>query len=138
MPASAGRKNPMMRAFWRGCLVVAAVLGMTISGSAQEKLVWKSFDSKEPFFQEMTTETVQTMTVMGMEVKQTQNQAFYMKWTPKKSEGNSWVVEQQIIAVEMNINIGGNKIAYNSMAKEQAQNPPTDFFKALTSPSAKL
>jgi len=134
----------MTRVFWRGCLVVAAVLGMTVTAIPQEKtgsgekLVWKAFDGTEPFFQELTTETVQTMTVMGMEVKQTQNQTFFMKWTPKKSEGNSWVVEQQIIGVKMNINIGGNNIAYDSMAKDQAQNPLTDFFKALTSPSAKF
>jgi len=140
MPASAGRKNSMIRAFWRGCLVVAAVLGMTISAPAQEKLVWKAFDAKEPFYQEMTTETVQTMTVMGMEVKQTQNQTFYMQWTPltDKSTKDAWVVEQKIIGVKMNINIGGNNIAYDSQAKDQAQNPLTDFFKALTSPTAKF
>ncbi len=130
----------MMRVFWRGCLVVAAVLGMTVSASAQEKLVWKAFDSKQPFYQEMTTETNQKMTVMGMEVNQTQNQTFYLQWTPltDKSTKDTWVVEQKIIGVKMNINIGGNNISYDSTAKDQPQNPLTDFFKALTSKEAKF
>src|SRR3954447_24129279 len=130
MPAQAGRKNPMMRSFSLGCLVVTAVLGLTQAASAQ-KLEWKAFDGKEPFYQKMYTKTEQKMTVMGMEVKQTQEQTFYMEWKPIKTDEKTWTVEQTIKGVKMNINIGGNNINYDSEAKEQAANPLTDFFKAL-------
>lgn len=120
----------MIRSFWLGCLVVTAVLGLTQTASAQ-KLEWKAFDGKEPFYQKMVTKTEQKMTVMGMEVKQTQEQTFYMQWTPVKSDATTWTVTQKISAVMMNINIGGNNITYDSTVKDQPQNPLTDFFSAL-------
>jgi hypothetical protein len=80
----------------------------------------------------MTTNTKQTLKVMSMEVKQTQSQTFYIKWTTDKVEkDNTVVLKQEIIGVKMDIEIGGNKISYDSQAKEQQTNPLTDFFKAL-------
>jgi hypothetical protein len=79
----------------------------------------------------MTTITKQTMKVMQMEVKQTQSQTFWVSWTPEKKEGDDFVVKQKIIGVKMDIEIGGNKISYDSTAKEQPANPLTDFFKSL-------
>jgi len=105
---------------------------MTSLAGSQEKLVWKAFDGKDKFYQEMTTVTEQKMKVMDMEVKQTQTQTFYMEWTPEKSDKDSWTVKQKIIGVKMNINIGGNSIPYDSTQKEaQPANPLTDFFAAL-------
>jgi hypothetical protein len=135
----------MIRLFWRGCLValMALVLASTASTHPQKdkgkesagsgvKLAWTAFDQLDkPFYQEMTTETEQKMTVMGMEVKQTQTQTFTMEWKPVKKDDKTWTVEQKIIGVKMNINIGGNNIAYDSTAKDQPANPLTDFFKAL-------
>jgi len=122
----------MSRALWWGCLVVVAVLGGANLAGSQEKLTWKAFDKPgDKFYQEMTTETVQTMKVMGMEVKQTQSQTFYMEWNPEKNDKDAWIVEQKIIGVKMNINIGGNNIPYNSQDKDQPANPLTDFFAAL-------
>jgi hypothetical protein len=125
-------EEPMSRALWWGCLVVVALLGGANLATSQEKLEWKAFDKAgAKFYQEMTTETNQTMKVMGMEVKQTQSQTFYMEWNPEKSDKDSWTVEQKIIGVKMNINIGGNNIPYNSQDKDQPANPLTDFFAAL-------
>ncbi len=96
------------------------------------KLVWKAFDEADkPFYQEMTTVTTQTMKVQQMSVNQKQSQTFYIKWTPKKKEKDNYVVEQKIIGVTMDIEIGGNKISYDSRLKDQPANPLTDFFKAL-------
>jgi len=88
-----------------------------------------------PFFQEVTTETTQYMKVMGQEVTQQQKQTFYIKWTPSDKadkDGNS-VVEQQVVAIKMKIDIGGNKIEFDSTVPpaKQAKNPMTDFFTAL-------
>jgi hypothetical protein len=95
---------------------------------------WKAFDknTNPAFYQQLTTETTQKMKVMGMEVTQEQKQTFYIKWTPKEPDvkGN-WVVTQKIVGVKMDIDIGGNKISYDSTAPAQPQNPMTDFFKAL-------
>src|SRR5206468_1623440 len=107
---------------------------------ASKRPVWKGFEGDKPFWQEMTTETTQTMKVQGMEVVQKQNQTFIVQWTPKgKADKGGQKVEYKIVAVKMDIQIGGNNIAYNSMAKEQPpQNPLTDFFKTLVGSSFTL
>jgi len=94
---------------------------------------WKAFDGTTPFYQEMTTSTEQTMKVSNMEVKQKQSQTFWVEWTPQAKKGDEWVVKQKIIGVKMDIEIGGNKISYDSTNSKEAPpaNPLTDFFKNL-------
>jgi hypothetical protein len=87
---------------------------------------------QKSFFQELKTTTKQTMKVMGQEIVQNQEQIFVIEWIPgkeKDKEGN-YVVTQKIAGIKMNIDIGGNKIAYDSTAKN-AKNPMTDFFDQL-------
>jgi hypothetical protein len=93
-------------------------------------LKWK-FEKDKPFYQEMTTETNQTMTVMGQDVKQTQKQTFYFSWTPKEQKDGNWVVKQKIEGVKMDINIGGNPVTFDSTKDQGTANPLADFFKAL-------
>jgi hypothetical protein len=98
-----------------------------------DELKFKAFDEKAgPFYQEVDTVTTQNMKVMGQDVKQVQKQTFFIKWTPqaKDKEGN-YVVDQEVVGVKMNIDIGGNTISFDSSADKQQQNPMTDFFKAL-------
>ena len=100
------------------------------------KAEFKAFDSKDPFYQEVRTETTQIMTVMGQQVTQKQDQTFYIEWTPKgKDKDGNYEVAQKVIGVKMNIDIGGNKIAYDSQLPpdKQPKNPMTDFFTALMS-----
>jgi len=95
-------------------------------------LKFTAFDPDgKPFYQELKTETIQKMKVMGQEIDQKQDQTFVIEWTPRKkdSEGN-YVVAQKIVGIKMNIDIGGNKIAYDSTAKNP-KNPMTDFFDQL-------
>jgi Family of unknown function (DUF6263) len=87
-------------------------------------------DSKK-FYQEVKTETTQVMEVMGQKVTQTQVQTFYIEWTPQPKKGDDFVVKQKVVGVKMEIDIGGNKINYDSTAAKQPQNPMTDFFNAL-------
>jgi len=98
-----------------------------------EKLEWKAFEKGKSFYQEMTTKTDQKMKVQGQPIDQTQNQTFWVKWETKDVTDKTYVVEQTILGVKMDIEIGGNKINYDSNAKEgtQPNNPLTDFFKAL-------
>src|SRR5436309_319249 len=70
---------------WAGALVMvgAAIVGVTAYGQQPaDKPVFKGFDEvNKSFWQEMTTETNQTMTVQGQQVKQDQKQTFWVKWT---------------------------------------------------------
>jgi len=93
-------------------------------------LQWK-FEKDKTFYQTMKTETKQTMKVMNNEVNQNQNQTFYFSWKPLKAEGDTWTIEQTIEGVQMDIDIGGSKITYDSTKDSTASNPLGDFFKAL-------
>ena len=104
-----------------------------------DKLEWKAFDKeKSTFYQEMTTTTEQKMKVMQMEVLQTQKQTFYLQWTTDKVTDKEYTVKQKIIGVKMEIEIGGNKIDFDSTRQQQPANPLTDFFKALVGAEFKL
>ncbi len=93
-------------------------------------LKWK-FELNKPFYQQLTTETTQDMKVMGQPVSQKQNQTFYFSWTPIKQTDKIWVIKQKIEGVKVEIEIGGNKIAYDSTNKGTGNNPLADFFGAL-------
>lgn len=148
----------LFRRLFAGLLVLGFLAGVTFPALAQEKdkdkdkdkdkakekdkdakkeddkkgvnLAWK-FEKDKPFYQTMTTVTKQNMKVMNNDVIQTQNQTFYFKWKPTKIEGDKATIEQEIIGVKMEIDIGGTKILYDSTAQPQANNPLGDFFKAL-------
>ena len=125
---------------WFGSLLVlvgvVALVGPTLSVLAQGKdevLVWKAFDKDtKEWYQTLETTTDQVMKVQGMDVNQKQKQTFYIKWSPQdpKDAKGTWVVKQRIVGVKMSIDIGGNKIDYDSTV-QQPNNPMTDFFKAL-------
>lgn len=94
-------------------------------------LKWK-FEKDKTFYQEMTTETKQTMKVMGMDITQNQKQTFYFSWTPKEQDKDkNWIVKQKIDGIKMDIDIGGNKVTFDSTKDAGTANPLADFFKAL-------
>ena len=136
-----------MRAWrWMGSIVLvfAAAFGVTAFAQqgAEKAPIWTAFDNEKPFWQEMTTDTKQSMKVQGMTVEQNQKQTFFVKWTPKKVDPktpNKWEVDYEITGVKMDITIGGNPISYDSANKDKtAQNPLTDFFGALVGSKFKL
>src|SRR5208337_1346976 len=93
-------------------------------------LKWK-FEKGKSFYQELTTETNQDMKVQGMDVKQKQKQTFYFQWTVLDQKEKDWVIEQKIVGVKMEIEIGGQKISYDSTNPGAGNNPLGEFFKAL-------
>jgi RNA polymerase sigma factor (sigma-70 family) len=93
-------------------------------------LRWK-FEAGRPFYQEVTTETVQTMKVMNNDVKQTQRQTFFFRWEPVEKRGDAWVLKQKVEGVRLDVDIGGSKIEYDSTKEGTATNPLAEFFKAL-------
>jgi hypothetical protein len=112
-------------------LLWTGVVGLVL---AQEPVTLKwEFQKDKPFYQEMTTETKQSMKVMGMDITQSQKQTFIFSWTPKEQDKDkNWVVQQKIEAVRMDVEIGGNRVNYDSTKDAGATgNPLADFFKAL-------
>lgn len=97
--------------------------------AAKGDYVWKAFDSK--FAQKLETVTVQKLVVQDQTINQTQEQTFYVTWTPKEKKDGNWVVDQKIEGIKMSIDIGGNKIEYDSDSKSDKKNPMTDFFDKL-------
>jgi len=102
-------------------------------------LKWK-FEKDKTFYQEMTTDTKQTMKVMGMDIVQNQKQTFIFSWTPEKQDekDKSWTIRQKIEGIKMDIEIGGNKFTYDSTKDTSATNPLADFFKAIVGSEFKL
>ena len=109
------------RLFAAACLLG---FGLLVPAFAQEKAVkmeWK-FRKDTPFYQEMETVTTQTMKVQGQEVKQTQEQTFWLEWTGQEpSKDNNLVVKQKIVGVDMKIDIGGVNISYKSGDDKQGE-----------------
>jgi hypothetical protein len=100
-------------------------------------LVWK-FEKDKPFYQKMTTETKQTMKVLNNDVAQTQKQTFFFSWTPLSQDGDNWTISQKIVGVQMDIDLGGSKISYDSTKPDAPNNALGDFFKALVGSEFKL
>jgi hypothetical protein len=136
-----------------GLVIVFAGVGLSAPAVAQKKedkkkketppakkgvtLQWK-FEKDKEFYQEMTTKTDQTMTVMNNKVTQTQKQTFVFSWKPLDQPGtDKWKIEQKIVGVAMDIDIGGSKIQYDSK-KDNPQNPLAEFFKALEGAAFKV
>jgi hypothetical protein len=93
-------------------------------------LRWK-FQANKPFYVQIVSKTDQTIRVEGMDAVQKQEQTLYLRVTPqKKDENGSWILGMKFIGIKMRMDIGGNKIEYDSR-KPERNNPMADFFRAL-------
>jgi hypothetical protein len=102
------------------------------------EIKWK-FDKDKPFYESMTTNTTQDMKVMGMEVKQTQDQTFNFSWLLKEEDKDkNTVVTQKIEGVNLKIEVAGNTINFDSTNPTTGNNALNDFFKALVGREFKL
>jgi hypothetical protein len=121
---------------WLVALAVFAASAVPALAQDTVELKWK-FD--KPFYQTMTTETKQSMKVMGMDITQNQEQTFIFSWTPKELDANkNQVLVQKIEGVKMKIEIGGNTINYDSTKETPGGNPLAEFFKALVGSEFKI
>jgi hypothetical protein len=118
-------------------LALVAVPAFTQGTQDKAKLAWK-FEKDKTFYQKLTTETNQTLKVLNNDVSQKQKQTFYFSWTPEKQDGDTWTVKQKIEAVQMDINIGGSNISFDSSKAADASNPLSEFFKGLVGSEFKL
>jgi hypothetical protein len=121
----------VLRRCWLVVVPALAFLAAPALGQSPVDLKWK-FEKGKPFYQEMTTETKQEMQVMGQKISQFQKVTFFLSWNPvdQDKDGN-WTIKQRIEGLKMEIEIGGNKIPYDSTKEGGPTNPLSDFFKAL-------
>jgi hypothetical protein len=94
------------------------------------RLEWR-FVTDRPFYQRTVTQTTQKMTVGGNEVAQAQKQTLLFRWVPvRQLPDRSWVVNQKIQEIQVDLEVAGNKITYDS-TRPAARTPLTAFFEAL-------
>jgi len=112
--------------------------GLITAAFAQDASKFESkFEEKKAFYQEMTTDVVQTIKVQGgTDLNQSHKQTFQFAWTPEKfdKEKGTWTLKQRIEGIKMSIDIAGNPINYDSSKKETGAttNPGlTDFYNNL-------
>jgi Family of unknown function (DUF6263) len=102
------------------------------------ELKWK-FEKDKPFFQEMTTQTQQDMQVMGMPVKQSQDQTFFFSWQFKEEDKDkNTVITQKIEGVKLTINVAGNPITFDSSLPTGQNTALGEFFRALVGTEFRL
>ncbi len=113
----------VLRCRWFVAIPLLAFMVASARAQAPVELKWK-FEKGKPFYQEMTTDTTQKMTVMGQNITQVQKVTFFLSWTPvdKDKDGN-WTVKQKIEGLAMEIEIGGNKIPFDSRKDAGGTNP---------------
>jgi Family of unknown function (DUF6263) len=115
-------------------------LGLASQAPAQDvQLKWE-FQKDKPIYQEMTTNTKQSMDVMGQKIDQNNMQRFVFSWTPKEQDKDkNWIIAQKLEAVMMKTEIGGSPTEYDSTAPAAAGgNALGEFFKALVGSEFKL
>jgi hypothetical protein len=94
------------------------------------RLEWR-FLADKPFYQKTITETSQKMIVGGNDIAMTQKQTFLSRWVPvRQLPDRSWVVKHTIQSVQVDIELAGNKITFDS-SKAGDDSPLSGFFKAL-------
>src|SRR4051794_7693102 len=74
------------------------------------------FEKDKTFFEEVTTETQQTIKVMGADVAQQQKQTLVWSWTPRvQDKDQNWLVKQKIEGVQLDADIGGLKVSFDTV-----------------------
>ncbi len=80
----------------------------------------------------MKTETDQTLTITGNPIHQKQSQTFTYSWTlTETKENGDQIFKQKIEGLDMAIDIGTQRITFNSDSDLGSSNPLSDFLKNL-------
>jgi hypothetical protein len=131
--------NTVLKSRCLVALLFVIGLGLPARGQDAVDLKWK-FEKGKTFYQEVSTETKQDMTIMGMNIAQNQKQTFIFSWTPEQQndKDKSWTIKQKIEGVKMDIQIGGSPITFDSTKDATSSNPLADFFKAIVGTEFKI
>jgi hypothetical protein len=110
------------------------VLGLVSRAMAGETEIGWKFEKDKIFYQELKTVTTQTMSVMGQELAQNQEQSFYFRWTVKDIKDGKITLTQKIEGVRLKMDIAGNVIQFDSAAPADPRFTSTalaQFFQAM-------
>lgn len=112
--------------------LAAACLSASAHAADDTKdLRWK-FEKDKPFYEEITTQTKSTMKVMGTDLSYSMKLTFYWSWLPKEQDAKkNWLIRQRIEAVQMECDMGGIKLEFDSVKEIASITPLSDFFRAL-------
>src|SRR5690242_15333966 len=109
------------------CLLAAA----SWAADGPVELRWK-FEKDKPIYEEITTQTKSTMKVMGNDLTQSMRTTFFWSWTPRELDAKkNWIIRQRLEAAQLECDIGGLKIEFDSVKDIASINPLSDFFRAL-------
>ncbi|MSQ97470.1 MAG: hypothetical protein EXR98_23350 [Gemmataceae bacterium] len=100
--------------------------------SADERVTLRlKFAKGKDFYVESTAVTKQKMKVMGQEVLQNQEQTFVYHWQPERMTKNGdWIVRVRTLRIILKVDIGGNRINYDSCSRS-TRSPGIDLFDSL-------
>jgi RNA polymerase sigma factor (sigma-70 family) len=94
-------------------------------------LAWK-FAKDVPFYEERFTVTDQLIKGADTESRQAQAQKFFFRWLPaEQDEDDNWALRQKVLGVRLDLEIGGNRISYDSTQKNTATSPVAELYQAL-------
>src|SRR5882762_5059213 len=117
-----------MKKLWLPVLVALAFAAACLFGNASaaddgKDLRWR-FEKDKPFFEEITTQTNSTMKVMGTDLTHAMKLTFYWSWLPKEQDAKkNWLIRQRIEGVQMESDIGGFKLEFDSVKDIASINP---------------
>jgi len=110
------------------CLLLAGI-GVPAIGQDKAQPQWK-FEKDKTFYQEMTVDMDQTMAVMGQQIPVKVKQTTISSWTPvKQLEDKSWVVKEKILGLKIDMELFGQKQAYDS---QKPNDSPKELADGLT------
>jgi RNA polymerase sigma factor (sigma-70 family) len=90
------------------------------------------FKKDRPFYQEVTITSKQVLKVVNQGVPQEQQQTFYFRWAPQEQhQDGSWVLTQKIEGVKVDLDVGGNKLTFDSTRGGDPRSALVDFYKGL-------
>src|SRR5438067_12222441 len=123
----------MKRLRFAAAAVAACLLTSPAAPAADgpAELRWK-FEKDKPIYEEVTTQTKSTLKVMGNDLTQTMRTTFFWSWTPKEQDAKkNWIIRQKLEAAQLECDIGGLKVEFDSVKDIASINPLSDFFRAL-------
>src|SRR5688572_6642679 len=101
-----------------GCFALADAKPIRMPPDGAALGLWLNFNKGQDFYAEIATDVKQNMTVMGQKIEQKQVQVFVWHVRPQgvNPQGDA-ILDLQIADIRATIDMGGNKVEYDSLKK---------------------
>jgi RNA polymerase sigma factor (sigma-70 family) len=109
------------------------------AGAERGMLFRLHLSENQPFYQEVSVTTRQSMTVLGRSTVQDQRQTFYYCCTPtERRPDGGWVLTQRLDGLKMVVDIAGNRMQFDSTRDGVGNDGLFDFYKGLVGSACRL